>query len=137
MDRGALIRQRVDEYFASGKYNCTMTVLAVLSEIFEIPVGPQTMGAGQCLPSAGGTGGLCGLVSGMLMFLGVWGHEEGFHRQALQPGCLRLMEAIEGRFGSTLCTELRPADGCAPLAVAFLEFIVPIVEEVSIRRISC
>jgi hypothetical protein len=33
--------------------------------------------------------------------------------------------AIQERFGSLMCSDLRSVEGCGPLAVAFLTFTIP------------
>lgn len=122
------VQQRVTTYFTSGDNNCAMTVLRVLSETFETPVAQQVIDAAQCMPGAGGVDHLCGLVSGALMFVGVWGAQNGLHRQTLRPLTSSFSQAVEERFGSLMCSELRPAAGCGPLAVAFLTFTIPYLE---------
>ncbi|HOU15098.1 MAG TPA: C-GCAxxG-C-C family (seleno)protein [Anaerolineae bacterium] len=124
----ALIKQRVAAYFISGDNNCAMTVLRVLAEVFDTPVAQPVIDAAQCMPGAGGVEHLCGLVSGVLMFVGVWGGQQGLHRQKLRPLTVNLSQAIQERFGSLMCRDLRPAEGCGPLAVAFLTFVIPYLE---------
>ncbi len=119
------LTERVARYFVSGKYNCAMTVLEVSAEHFGISLSPQALGVAQFLPGAGGTGGLCGLISGTLMFLGVWAYEHDLHRSALTAEARALIVAIEGHFGSTLCTDLRPPEGCGTFALDYLNFTLP------------
>jgi len=119
-----LVQQRVATYFVTGENNCAMTVLRVLAEVFETPVAQPVIDAAQCMPGAGGVDHLCGLVSGALMFVGVWGGQQGLHRSALRPITSSFSQAVQERFGSLMCGDLRPADGCGPLAVAFLTFAV-------------
>jgi hypothetical protein len=130
MDRQGL-RERVERYFVSGQYNCTMTALAVLFEAYEMAPDPRLLGAGQCMPGVGGSGGLCGLVSGTLIFLGVWGYERGLHRSALAPGCAFVVESVRRRFGSTSCAALQTEEGCGDLVLAYLEEILPVVRQVT------
>lgn len=125
---GAFVQQRVTTYFLTGDNNCAMTVLRVLSETFQTPVAQQVIDAAQCMPGAGGVDHLCGLVSGALMFVGVWGGQQGVHRQTLRPLTSDLSRAIQERFGSLMCSELRLVEGCGPLAVAFLTFTIPYLE---------
>lgn len=120
-----LVQQRVTTYFVSGDNNCAMTALRVLSEVFETPVAQPVIDAAQCLPGAGGVDHLCGLISGALMFVGVWSGQQGLHRSVLRPLTSSFSQAVQERFGSLMCSDLRPADGCGPLAVAFLTFTIP------------
>ncbi|MFN2283730.1 MAG: C-GCAxxG-C-C family (seleno)protein [Anaerolineae bacterium] len=123
-----LVQQRVATYFVTGENNCAMTVLRVLSEAFQTPVTQQVIDAAQCMPGAGGVDHLCGLISGALMFVGVWGAEQGLHRQTLQPLTSDFSRAIQERFGSLMCSDLRSVEGCGPLAVAFLTFTLRFLE---------
>lgn len=125
------IRQRVQEYFVDGDNNCAMTALKLLSEVFDTPVDPEVVHAANCMPGAGGVGGLCGLVSGVLMFIGVWGGRRGLHRRVLAPVSKGFTEAVQQRFGSDCCRDLKPADGngCAKLAEEMLEFAIGYLTE--------
>lgn len=123
-----LVQQRVATYFVTGENNCAMTVLRVLGEVFEMPVTQPVIDAAQCMPGAGGVDHLCGLVAGALMFVGVWGGQQGLHRAVLRPVTSGFSQAVAERFGSLMCSDLRPADGCGPLAVAFLTFAIPYLE---------
>ncbi|MBN2392454.1 MAG: C-GCAxxG-C-C family protein [Anaerolineae bacterium] len=124
----AFVQQSVSTYFVTGENNCAMTVLRVLAEVFETSVAQPVIDAAQCMPGAGGIDHLCGLISGALMFVGVWGGQQGLHRQTLRPLTSSFSQAVTERFGSLMCSDLRPADGCGPLAVAFLTFAIPYLE---------
>lgn len=124
MDTSELIRKRVKEYFVTGENNCAMTVVRILAEIFEIPLEDQTLAAANCMPAAGGTGGLCGLVTGGLMFTGIWGRHYGIHRQYLKPISHGLTGDVQEQFKSIDCRDLE-AYGCDKLAVDMLEYVVP------------
>lgn len=123
MDTDALVRQRVAEYFTTGDYNCAMTVLKVLGEVFDVHLEAQVIAAGRCMPGAGGVEGLCGLVSGTLMFIGVWGAHHGVSRQTLRPISTSFSQGVQQRFGSILCRDLR-LNGCSKLAVDVLNFTI-------------
>jgi C_GCAxxG_C_C family probable redox protein len=124
MNMEPFVQQRVASYFVTGDNNCAMTVLRVLAEVFETPVTQQVIDAAQCLPGAGGVDHLCGLVSGALMFVGVWGGQQGLHRQLLRPLTSNFSQAVREHFGSLMCSDLRRTEGCGPLAVAFLTFTI-------------
>lgn len=124
----ALIQQRVQEYFVSGKYNCTMTVLSVLAEHFETPLSDQALASAQFLPGAGGVGGFCGLFAGGLMFLGVWADAHAMSRQSLNALRTGFVEGLRERLGSTQCSVLQARD-CAELAREVLAFAIPYFQE--------
>jgi hypothetical protein len=104
-----------------------MTALTVLAEIFEIPIGEQTVDAAQAMPGAGGVGDLCGFVSGGLMFIGVWGGYHQIPRSDLREMSYRFSVSILEKFGSLHCRDLR--NNCASLAVRLLESSIPIFVE--------
>ena len=79
------------------------------------------------MPGAGGVGGLCGFVSGGLMFIGAWGGYYDIPRTKLRHMSQRFSQAITERFGSLHCQELR--GDCAVLAVDLLNFCIPILAE--------
>lgn len=126
MDTQTLIRRRVATYFVSGDNNCAMTMLRVLAEIFDVPLAPSVVDAAQCMPGAGGVGGLCGLVSGVLMFIGVWAGHHGLHRRAVRSVSEGISEGVRQRFGSLHCDDLR--NDCGALAVRVLDFAVLYLE---------
>ncbi len=117
------LRERVQVYFVSGKNNCAMTMLKILAEVFEMPLDPQVVHAAQAMPGAGGVDGLCGLVSGVLMFIGLWGGYCGLHRSLLKPISQGFVEGVRLRFGSIDCRDLR--NDCNALALSVLDFAIP------------
>ncbi len=129
MEQTKWIRQRVNEYFVYGDNNCAMSVLQILGECFDTPINADVVGAAQCMPGAGGAGKLCGLVSGVLMFVGVWGKRQGIHRAQLAPITSRFMDVVQQQFGSTDCDALRRDGGCMPLAVEIPALTIPVLRE--------
>lgn len=120
------IHERVQRYFVKGDNNCAMTVLRVLGEVFETPIPPDVIAAAGVMPGAGGVDGLCGLFSGTLMFLGVWGARQGRRRSSVKPMSQDFMRQATLHFGSSLCCDLRSdEDGCEDLAERFLTFAIP------------
>jgi len=126
-DPSTLIQTRVSELFNTGKYNCSMTTLAVFSELSNVPISQQTMNAAQMMPGAGGVGDLCGFISGCLMFVGVWGGYHNLPQADLRDMSHRLSQSIQERFGSLHCRDLR--DDCSILAVELLSYSAPILTE--------
>ena len=60
------------------------------------------------LHGAGGYGAQCGLVEGMLLFLGLQGALSKESAEEISARCRKFAAAFEARFGSLLCRELRP-----------------------------
>jgi C_GCAxxG_C_C family probable redox protein len=110
-----------------------MTTLKVLTDTFEIPLHPQVLDAAQVVHGAGGTGGLCGLVTGALMFVGLWGAKHHIPRAQLSPLTRGMMTEIRERFGSTQCEVLE--NDCSKLAVEMLGFLIPYLRQaLDLRR---
>ncbi|MBN1877007.1 MAG: C_GCAxxG_C_C family protein [Anaerolineae bacterium] len=132
MDTNVLIKQRVEEYFVSGENNCAMTMLKILAEVFDEPLSPQVVEAAQVMPGAGGVGHLCGLVSGILMFIGVWGGRRGYHRSLLKPMSVKFTEEVQRQCGSIMCCDLKDNprySGCGDLAAQMLDFAIPLLRQ--------
>ena len=127
------LQEQVRLYFTSGKYNCTMTTLKVLTEVFEVPLHPQVLDAARMAPGAGGTGGLCGLATGALMFVGLWSAQQRIPRDRLRPLTQGMMAEIRERFGSMQCEVLE--GDCSQLAVEMLDFLIPYLRQaLDLRR---
>ncbi len=129
METDAFIRERVQTYFVSGDYNCAMSAVKILAEYFETPLAPQVVDAARCLPGAGGMGEACGLVTGVLMFVGVWGAHHDYNRQTLNPLAQRVAAHVQRRFGSLCCRDLQSETGCGSLAVEILSSLIPVLDE--------
>ena len=121
------IQQRVGEYFVSGENNCAMTMIKILAEVFDVSLDAQVVHAAQAMPGAGGVGDLCGLVSGVLMFVGLWGGHHGLHRSVLRPMSQGFSEGGKECFGSILCRDLQGE--CGLLAVGVLDFAIPYLRD--------
>jgi C_GCAxxG_C_C family probable redox protein len=129
VDKDTFIRDRVQAYFLSGDHNCAMSSLKILAEHFRTPLAPQVVDAAQCVPGIAGRGETCGLVVGVLMFIGVWGAQNNYHRQALNSLARRVTNHVEHRFGSLCCQDLQRESGCGPLAVEMLSTLIPVLTD--------
>ena len=75
---------------------------------FGIDLNPQVMDAASCMHGAGGYRAQCGLVEGMLMFVGIIGHANKMEQSEINSFCSRTAESYEKKFGSLRCEILRP-----------------------------
>ena len=133
MTSSAWLREQVRLYFTSGKYNCAMTTLKVLTEVFEVPLHPQVLDAAQVVYGAGNTGGLCGLVTGALMFVGLWGAKHHIPRDRLSPLTQGMVTQIRERFGSVQCEVLE--NDCSKLTFEMLSWLIPYLRQaLDLRR---
>jgi len=71
-------------------------------------IADQVYAAAAGMHGAGGYRAQCGLVEGMLMFLGIAGSKTGLSRKETAAACYQYAEVFEKQFGSLLCRDLRP-----------------------------
>jgi C_GCAxxG_C_C family probable redox protein len=103
-----LIDSRVHGYYWGQDYNCAVTTLKVLSEIFSIEIHPQVVDSAIGMHGAGGFGAQCGLVEGSLLFIGILGNDKGMRGDRIVALCHEFASAFQQQFGSIQCKELRP-----------------------------
>lgn len=101
-----LIENRVHDYYWNEDLSCAITTLKILSEIFHGELHPQVIEAAVGL-NAGRLGSQCGLVEGALMFIGIYGQQNGLNSQDISELCHRYSSCFQDEFGSVLCNELR------------------------------
>ena len=136
----ALVQHRVHEYYWRRNWNCAVTTMLVLGEVFDVALGDQVLAAAVGMHGAGGYRAQCGLVEGALMFIGVIGQKKGLAEDAIVQACYDYGERFETRFGSLLCRDLRPEGFepdnpphlCEPLtrdAIVFdIQFVFHVIE---------
>lgn len=102
------IKRRVGQYYWQDDINCAETTLKILSELFDIPLNNQVLNSALALPGAGQCGAQCGIVSGTIMFLGIFGRENGIDDNAIREFSKRFTNTFETTFKSVQCSVLRP-----------------------------
>jgi hypothetical protein len=108
MELRELVRDRVHDYYWDHDWNCAVTTLRILSEVFEVPLNRQVLAAAVGMHGAGGYRAQCGLVEGALMFIGVAGQAWHLTDETVVKACYDFAERFEKRFGSLECRQLRP-----------------------------
>jgi hypothetical protein len=108
LDIHELVRERVHECYWTHDWNCAVTTLRILAEIFEVRLDRQVLDAGVGMHGAGGFRAQCGLVEGALMFIGVAGKAHALDDGAVAEVCYNFAQQFEGQFRSLLCRDLRP-----------------------------
>lgn len=96
------------EYYWEHDWNCAVTTLRILSEVFETRLDQQVIDAALGMHGAGGYRAQCGLVEGALMFVAVAGKAQGLDDAPVVKACYDFAERFETQFGSLLCRDLRP-----------------------------
>lgn len=132
MTQTELIRQRIKEYYHENDETCALTTLRILSELFETPLAGQVLDAAAGMHGAGEYGAQCGLVEGVLMFIGIYGKANHIPDEYIIQSCREYAGLFDKEFGSLLCRVLRPqgfaADNpphiCEPLTERAVFFAV-------------
>ncbi|NSW53424.1 MAG: C_GCAxxG_C_C family protein [Anaerolineae bacterium] len=89
-------------------HNCARTTLIALCEQAGINLPAVLWDAAAGMHGAGGYGAQCGLVEGMLLFLGWQGKHLGLPEDEVVQLCRAYAAGFEARFGSLRCAVLRP-----------------------------
>jgi C_GCAxxG_C_C family probable redox protein len=108
MDRTSFLRAKVHHYYWDDDVNCATAMLKVLAEMYGLELQDQVVDGALGLHGAGGFGAQCGLVEGVLLFLGILGKRQGWPANRTVCACKEFAGAFEQRFGSLLCKQLRP-----------------------------
>lgn len=108
MDTGEWIAKEVHRHYYEEDLNCARTTLCILAKLYEIELHHQVWEAAAGLHGAGGFRAQCGLVEGGLIFLGIIGAAFGKTDREVVSACHAYAKAFTERFGSLLCSGLRP-----------------------------
>jgi C_GCAxxG_C_C family probable redox protein len=108
MDVEPFVRQRVSRYYWKDDVNCATTTLKTLSEYFGVALNGQIFDAAIGMHGAGKYGAQCGLVEGVLMFLGLFGRDRQIPDRAIVDACREFAGQFEKKFGDLQCSILRP-----------------------------
>jgi hypothetical protein len=100
--------ERVRQCYWQNDWNCARSQLVLQCEAAQIQLPPMWAEAMAGLHGAGGYGAQCGLVEGMLVFLGLKGALSEETAGEISERCRSFASDFEARFGSLLCRQLRP-----------------------------
>ena len=102
------IENRIDFLYKAKHFNCAQTTLTILSEIFDAEIHHQIIEGAIGLNGAGQYRAQCGLVEGVLVFLGIYGKAKDLTEDRIVVVCNQFAREFEARFGSLSCKDLRP-----------------------------
>ena len=88
-------------------FNCAITTLTVLSEIYDTKIEKQVFYSATGLNGAGKYQAQCGIVEGSLMFLGIFGTMRGYTANKIENTCYEFASSFEKKFTSLKCSNLR------------------------------
>ena len=136
MDTRTFVEQRISHCYRVEDINCAMATLKILGERFDIDISRQVLDSAVGMNGAGQFRVQCGLVEGMLMFLGILGRAKGWSDDDIMAACRDYAARFEKRFGSLSCRVLRPegfSDDnpphlCQPLSVDAVCFDIEFIE---------
>ncbi len=102
------IAQRVHKYYWDLDLNCATTMLKILAEEYNVELHKQVIHSALGMHGAGKYRAQCGLVEGMLMFIGIYGSYLDYPENKIVDLCYDSASGFEKMFGSLVCKELRP-----------------------------
>lgn len=108
MQRDTFIQKQVQNYYWNEDINCATTMMQILSKFYHIHLNSQVNAAALGLHGAGGFGAQCGLVEGVLIFIGILGKERSLTNEAIVKLCYDYAQNFEKNFKSLACKVLRP-----------------------------
>ncbi len=104
-----LVAARVRVYYGGHDLSCIHATLKVLAEVFDTEVSPQTYDSSSGMFGGGGNyGAQCGLVQGVIMFIGILCARHRLDKETLGKLCFDYSALAEKELGSLLCREIRP-----------------------------
>jgi hypothetical protein len=98
----------VRELYWDKDFNCAITTLTVLSDIYDIRIEGQVFHGATGLNGAGKFQAQCGIIEGVLIFLGILGTKRGYNANQIENTCYEFASLFEKEFSSLKCRELRP-----------------------------
>lgn len=104
----AFVTPRVHELYWKKNLNCATTSLLIMEEYFNTQLQSQLLDAALGMHGAGGYRAQCGLVEGMLLFIGVIGREKQLKDDSIVDFCKEFATKYEKQFSSLACRDLRP-----------------------------
>lgn len=107
------IKKRVHDYYWEKDFNCAVVTLKNLAEYFDVSLSSQVLDSAMGMHGAGKYGAQCGLVEGVLLFLGIYGRHKKLEDEDTVNLCRLFAEQFEKHFSSLECRILRP-EGFTP-----------------------
>lgn len=130
------VEQRVHTCYWTHDLSCVITMLTILGERFNQMVASDVMHAADGL-NAGRLRSQCGLVEGVLLYIGIYGRQKGLDKETVQSLCFSFASCYKKNFKSVICSELRPEGFfsgqpphlCEKLTCRSIEFAIRYIEE--------
>lgn len=101
-------KEMVHKLYWEDDLNCATTILMVLADRFNVNINRQVIQGLIGIPGAAKNGSLCGLVSGGIVFIGIYGSILGIEKDEINMLCQNYSEGFIRKFRSIECSILRP-----------------------------
>lgn len=140
MQKTQFIQDSVEKFYWQDDINCATTTIKVLANYYELKLDDQIIDCAIGMHGAGEYGAQCGLVEGVLMFLGIYGRKKGLSKDDIVMYCNEFTRQFEQKFTSIQCAELRPQGFhpdnpphlCEPLTCKSLEFSIDYISKLKL-----
>ena len=118
-------------------FNCAITTLICLGKEFGVDIDQQVLDSAICMNGGGRFRAQCGLVEGVLMFIGIYATQRGMKKKDMMKIAYGFCENFQNRFGSLLCRDLRPGGFqktdpkhlCEPLTLDTVPFSIDYLKQ--------
>ncbi len=139
------VKNLVHHFYWIEDVNCATTTLKTLSKAFSIDISPQVIDSAVGMHGAGKYGAQCGLVEGMLLFIGIYGRSIHLSNNDIVNLCSSFAKEFEHKFSSLRCSQLRPggfndtdpAHLCEGITVNAIQWGIQFIEENTQVLTSC
>jgi len=126
------LNELIHSLYHDKDHNCAITTLICLGQEFGVEINQQVLDAAIVMNGAGRFRAQCGLVEGVLMFIGICGTERKMKNKDMMKIAYGFADAFTTRFGSLLCRDLRPGGFqktdpkhmCEPLTLETIPFAI-------------
>lgn len=106
MDLENFIDKEVHDNFWERDLNCSTNILMLLSQLNGIKLDKQVLYSVSGLHGVNPTISQCGLLTGSLMFLGIYAREKNIPNSQITKYYYDFSKYFQRKFGDTLCQSL-------------------------------
>ena len=133
------IEETTHEHYHVSGVPCAVSTLTMLSHIFGVELHEQVYQSALGMVGAGKYGAQCGLLEGGMMFLAIYGQQNGLVKKDIFELTYKMTETFENSMGSIVCKGLRPypftpEDApkhlCEPVTVKGVTLLVKFLQDV-------
>lgn len=101
--------EEVHKNYWDKELNCSTNIILVLGKLFDIEISRQVLHGTIGLHSTTEYGGQCGLLEGLLIFVGIYGREKNYSNNEIVRHCAKLTRKFDNLFRTLSCHDLKGA----------------------------